>query len=363
VQLERFDAAADPGTARLCYDMYLAARPADDPRRPPMSARAFAAWLALGWSADHPQAWLARDAAGRACGWYSVTFPERENTHLAVVIPLVAAGCRRRGLGTGLVRHAAGQARDRGRTLLVSESRAGSAGEAFCRELGARPGISEASRVLRLAAIPAGQLARLRAQAQASAAGYRVLSWTGPAPERYLAQLAALVRAADDAPRDEGREDQHWDPARVRESAARITAQGLRHYTVAARCERTGELAGMTQLGVDPLTPDWAYQELTVVARPHRGHRLGLLVKVAMLELLAGAEPQLAQIFTGNADRNSHMIAINTALGFQVLDHWRSWELAVAAALAAPLSRRGPVSRRSPAGEAAGDRAASPWPP
>jgi GNAT superfamily N-acetyltransferase len=316
--------------------MYLAGHRVDDPKRPPMSQRTFTAWLALGWSEDHPQAWLARDAAGHACAWYSLTLPERENTHVAYLAPLVCPSHRRRGIGTGLLRHAAGQAHKGGRTLLAGESRQGSPGEGFSRAARARQGISEASRVLWLHAVPDGHLARLRAQAQAAAAGYSLVSWRGPAPERSLLQIARLYEAMNDAPRSTEDNGQRWDVARVREDQARVAAQGLRSYCVAAYCERTGELAGMTQLGVDPLVPDCGFQELTVVARSHRGHRLGMLVKVAMLELLADHEPLLERIFTGNADANDHMIAINTELGFTVLDHWLSWELSVADVLAMP---------------------------
>ena len=104
---------------------------------------------------------------------------------------------------------------------------------------------------------------------------------------------------------------------------------------MAARSLASGELAAFTQLAVDPADPSWGFQELTAVARPHRGHRLGLLVKVAMLELLAEREPQLTQIVTGNAGTNQHMIAINAQLGFEVLDEWLYWELDVRQALTA----------------------------
>ena len=80
-------------------------------------------------------------------------------------------------------------------------------------------------------------------------------------------------------------------------------------------------------LFAQPEAPGWGFQELTAVTRPHRGHRLGLLVKVAMLDLLAVAEPGLERIVTGNAAANDHMIAINADLGFRVLDHWPSWQL------------------------------------
>ncbi len=334
MQLECFDPALDPGAVRVCHELYLAGLPVDDPRTPGLSRRAFAAWLALGWTEDHPETWLARDEAGRACAWYSISFPGRENTHLAHLEALVGPEFRRRGIGTALVRHAAVEANGRGRTQLATESRQGSPGEAFCRALGASEGLTEAVRALRIGDIPDGHLATLRARAAAAAQGYSLVSWEGPVPEHYLADVVSLNLAMNDAPVEEQREGQVWDVERLRASQARVAAVGLRYYTVAARCGRTGELAGMTQLGVDPLSPHWGYQEMTAVARQHRGHRLGLLVKAAMLELLADHEPQLDQIFTGNADSNEHMIAINAELGFRVIDHWLSWELPVASVLA-----------------------------
>jgi hypothetical protein len=67
------------------------------------------------------------------------------------------------------------------------------------------------------------------------------------------------------------------------------------------------------------------------VIRSHRGHRLGLLVKTAMLGLLAAAEPQLEWIATGNAATNKHMIAVNEQLGYKVVEPgWRFYEIPVA---------------------------------
>jgi hypothetical protein len=133
-----------------------------------------------------------------------------------------------------------------------------------------------------------------------------------------------------DAPREAGQEAQTWDAARVRLDERRVAAMGLRAHVVAARGPGDGELAALTQVCVDPAIPEWGFQELTAVARPHRGRRLGLLLKLAMLDLLAAREPQVTQIVTGNADGNRHMIAINEQLGFRVLGRWPSWELGVA---------------------------------
>ena len=338
MHLERFDADTDRDLVRACHEMYAAAMPVDVPGEPPMSDRAFAGWLRLSWTEERPQTWLARDAAGAPRGWYALTLPERENTHLAYLDLLVGLPYRRQGIGTALVGHAAGRAQEGGRVSLAAEATLGSPGEAFSRALGARAGLPEASRVLHVRTIPDGHLARLHARAQAAADGYSLLSFEGPIPEEYIDQVAALNQDGEDAPRDAGHEVQQWDAARLRAAQQRSAEQGLRHYSMAARDDRTGELVAITELHVDPGTADWGHQELTVVARAHRGHRLGLLVKVAMLELLADREPRLERIVTGNADSNEHMIAINNELGYQLLDHWLSWELAVADVLARPVA-------------------------
>lgn len=336
MELEQFDPAAGAAEVRACHQIYLAGHPIDDPYGPPMSAQYFAGWLTLGWTEDKQELWLARDSRGEPRGWYQLSLPQRENPHLARLLPTVHPAHRRQGLGTALVRHAAGRARQSGRTVLTGYARDGAPGSAFASALGAQHGLIHVGRVLRLTGLPAGRLAALRAQAESHARGYALLSWDGPAPDDLVSGLAGINASAwADMPRDPGEEAQRWDEARVRLDEQRIAAQGLRWHTVAARSPASGELAAFTQLAVDPAEPSWGLQELTAVAGPHRGHRLGLLVKVAMLELLAEREPQLTQIITGNADANQHMIAINAQLGFEVVDGWPCWELGVPQALAA----------------------------
>jgi RimJ/RimL family protein N-acetyltransferase len=90
-------------------------------------------------------------------------------------------------------------------------------------------------------------------------------------------------------------------------------------------------MAAVTAVEADPDNPGWGHQQLTAVIRKHRGHRLGLLVKTAMLDWLAEAEPQLERIVTGNAAVNRHMIAINDQLGYELLEpSAQSYEIAVA---------------------------------
>jgi GNAT superfamily N-acetyltransferase len=337
MKLEQFDPATGAAEVRACHEIYLAGHPIDEPNHPPMSARFFAGWLTLGWTEDRQELWLARDSRGEPRGWCMLSLPQRENQHQAFVEPTVHPAHRRAGLGAELVRHAAGRARESGRSVLAGYARDGAPGSAFAGAIGARPGLHHVSRVLRVTSMLAGRLAALRAQAEPHAHGYGLLSWDGPAPDDLISGLAEINASAwADMPRNTGEEAQRWDENRVRLDERRMTAQGLRWYTVAARSLASGELAAFTQLGVDPAGPTWGLQELTAVARPHRGHRLGLLVKVGMLELLADREPQLTQIATGNADANQHMIAINAQLGFEVVDEWAYWEVDVRQILTAP---------------------------
>ena len=356
MDVERFDPGADAAAAQACHEIYLAAVRTYTLRRPPMSPRMFRSWLTYGWTEDRPEAWLARDGAGLACGFYQLTLPERENRHRAELRPVVHPSRRRAGLGTALVAHAADRTRQAGRTVLVAHTDEASAGEAFARALGARYRMTGLFSALRLDEMPPGLLAGLQAKAESASPGYTLLTWDGAVPEDQLDPVAGLYQAEEDAPRSAGEEPQRWDAARVRADELRVADQGLRSYTVAARADPGADMAAITQLGVDPAVPGWALQQLTAVIRPHRGHRLGLRVKVAMLELLAQREPQVTRILTHNVQGNEHMIAINTELGFEVLDREPSYELEVADAPAV-------VSRRNQAGGVAWGRAASPWPP
>jgi GNAT superfamily N-acetyltransferase len=339
MRIERFDPVADTEKIMACHALYAVGHPVDDPAVPMMSLPTFTGWFSMGWTYCPREAWLVPGGKDQIPAAASLLeLPVSENRHIGWVSITVAPGERRRGIGTALLRHSAQRAAELGRTVLSAAARDGSAGYAFALAVGARKGIVDVRRVLDLADIPDGKLESLRRRAEAAAGGYSLLSWRGPCPQEYLDQVAAVTNALADAPHSPGQEPAQVTGLRIRRSELRIAAQGLRYYTVAARHDQTGELAGLTQLGVDPMQPDWGFQELTAVTRAHRGHRLGLLVKVAMLDLLAGREPELEHILTDNADANSHMIAINADLGFRVLDQWQDWELDVtrAAAPAAP---------------------------
>jgi GNAT superfamily N-acetyltransferase len=332
MHIERVD-LADEASIRACDEAFLAAQRADCPGEPELTGSVFRGWLTVGWGGDPREVWLAPDQAGGAAGWYRLELPERENQGRGYLELVVHPEERRRGVGTALLRHAAARAAEHGRSVLSGPARDGTPGDAFARAAGAEAGLVEVQRVQDLRTLDEDRIAGLREQAERAAAGYSLVSWTGPVPEEFIEQAAALYAAMNDAPHSPGEEPAAWDERRVREDEARRPVYGTRDYTVVVRHDASGELAALSVVIVDPADPGWGHQAITAVTRKHRGHRLGLLVKVAMMDWLATAEPRVERIATWNARSNAHMIAVNESLGYTILGPpATSWLLEVAAA-------------------------------
>jgi GNAT superfamily N-acetyltransferase len=332
VHIEQFDPQTDSRSLRACFDMTEAGWPVDHPDTPPFALESFTGKWSGGFDGYPQQAWLATDEAGDAVGGYLLDLPDRENTDRAKCYLIVALDQRRAGIGSALLAHCAGQARRAGRRWLTSNATDNSAGAAFAAAAGARGGITEIQRVLTIDDGLPVRLARLRASAEPYAAGYSLLSWSGPTPDELLDRAAQIHNAMADAPRDDGVVPRVWDADRLRQAERHLAEHNLHSHTVAAMHDATGAITAITELLTEEGTPGWAFQMITAVLPAHRGHRLGLLVKVAMLESLAGWDVPVHRIETGNAGANEHMIAINEQLGFQVTTTHRSWELDLAGA-------------------------------
>ncbi len=326
--IARFDPRADADCLRACHQISLAAHDVDSAQHPPWSYRIFErAWVdGFGQDEVH-ECWLASGDTGDPVGCYLLMLPERENKTVAYCELMVTPARRRAGSGTALLAHCADRARAAARTRLRAFVLDDTAGTRFAKVMGASGGIEQVLRTMPVDASLPDRLAALRADAQPHASGYDMLSWALPSPSDHLAQLAGLHEVMADAPRDAGIEPTAWDADRITNMEQAIMATGAKYYTVVAQQVATGEFAAITQMAVDPQVPDWGAQQITAVRPEHRGHRLGLLVKIAMLDLLADREPAVRHIVTGNAGENQHMIAINELLGYRITQTSRSWEL------------------------------------
>jgi len=183
---------------------------------------------------------------------------------------------------------------------------------------------------------------RFAAASAAAGADYTVLSWSGRTPQRWLADLALLyTRMSTDAPTAGLEEPEEvWTVERL-QSEQDVYASGPRLALVSAALHRpSGRLAGFTELSVPADPARAASQEDTLVLREHRGHRLGMLMKLANLQQLAREHPQQRAVTTFNAEENRYMLNVNEALGFTPMGYEGAWRRVSAAAGSAGSSAR-----------------------
>ncbi|MBM7505067.1 GNAT family N-acetyltransferase [Agromyces aurantiacus] len=167
---------------------------------------------------------------------------------------------------------------------------------------------------------------QLDAALDAASDGYRLVTWRNRAPDALVDSLArAHERMSVDPPSGAiSFELEPWTAARVREAEGRAVDAGRVNLSVAA-VGADGEVAGFTELSLLPESPA-VEQWDTIVLGPHRGHRLGLRMKLANLVALAREDPSRDRVCTWNADENAHMLAINVALGFRPFALESAWE-------------------------------------
>lgn len=287
--------------------------------------------------------------SARALGTAAVFLPRRDNTHLALAELGVRPGQRRRGVGAALAAAVADHIRAAGRTTVSTWVAGPPPADDDAAALVPRTGVGRADGATPAAAwlrrrgfeleqverastlhIPAGGAPRdawLRrttaAQAAAAAAAgpdYELLTWSGATPPEHRAGMAALhARMSVDAPSaDLDFEEEAWDAARVVNLDERLARMGRDRCLAVARHVPSGDLVAYTELQWARTHPVGVVQEDTLVHGDHRGHRLGMLVKAANLLRLVEANPAAARVHTWNAGENDHMLAINTALGFEL---------------------------------------------
>jgi GNAT superfamily N-acetyltransferase len=270
-----------------------------------------------------------------------IRLPLLDNVDNAVVNVATRPAYRRRGYGTAMLEYVITRARANDRTRLIGdvcepmpisepdESPTTPPGVLFATRAGARPVTSEVRRLLRVSDIDDVQLTRLNDDATAHSADYSLLQWEGPAPGEILDDLAVLhSRMTIDAPlEDLDWEPENWTPERYREREQRVVANGQVCLCTVARHDPSGQIVALTDIGLTNDLPEIAYQWATIVLPSHRGHRLGMLVKLANLAYLRSSRPQVRTLNTWNAAINDHMVSINEAIGFRAVERWREWQL------------------------------------
>lgn len=263
-----------------------------------------------------------------AAAWLALSL--QDNLHRAELFVAVLPARRRRGIGTALLAHVEGIARAQGRTVAGAEADwpptagaegAGCAGPEFLRRRGYEQVLLDVQRRLPLPV--AGELLdELAREPAAHSDGYTLRSWIGPVPEEYVAGWAELDASLETEAPTGGLdlEPRAAAVAKVREGEALLEAQGRTSYATVA-LDPAGEVVAYTQLLLGSDGTGKAYQEGTLVRADHRGHRLGLAVKVANLRMLQHAGlGDITELVTYNAASNEHMVDVNDRLGYRPVE-------------------------------------------
>lgn len=189
--------------------------------------------------------------------------------------------------------------------------------------------LEQVERVSRIGLPVAGVAERLAAAEERSGPDYRLHAWVRRIPERWYADIAAIAtQMGTDAPTaglDEPEDP--WTAERVAAEDERRARTSPR-TTISAGVEHlpTGRLVGVTDLSVPQQSHRAVQQYATLVLREHRGHRLGMLLKLANLAHLEREFPGHPSVITFNAEENRPMLDVNERLGFEPIAVEGAWQ-------------------------------------
>lgn len=268
---------------------------------------------------------------GEVLGYLSLRLFDRDNTHLVGFDIGVLPASRRRGIGSALLRHAEERAAEDGRTAISSwlavpseaSPRVRGDGGPFLIAKGYKRSLECAIRRCDLDAVDEVDLEGLWQAALAKAEGFEVVPFEGVPPEDLIDGMAYLhARMYTDMPTGD------WDLQEavigrdhIRDWERQRRQRGIVNLQVAVRHKESGEIAGFTEIHLDPGQEEHCHQGDTIVDPRFRGHRLGTVLKIANQRRVREWRPKMRYVWTGNAVSNTPMIAINEAVGYRLAGH------------------------------------------
>ncbi len=265
--------------------------------------------------------------SGTLVGVALLNLPMDDNRTVAYADLMTHADHRLRGVGTALLAELERRVLAAGRERLLTEVfvPAGDEGartgdQAFAESRGYALANREGMKAVHLDEAESLWPA-LEAEVEAARGDYRVVTWRDVCPEEHVESFGqALSRVMSLIPQGElDLEDREWTVERVRAAEKHRIEIGLATVeTVAVAPD--GTVVGLTGVRANLADPRVARIGVTMVLPEHRGHRLGLATKLASHRALREQVPGCHLVVTSNSEVNTHMNAINEALGYEQLE-------------------------------------------
>lgn len=252
-----------------------------------------------------------------------LTRPLGDNLHTAMVFAWTRPDRRREGIGRALVAELEVVAAGDGRTTVRGEVFLSPGETGGAAAFAAAQGYTVVHREQIKELVVADYLERRQALVAdgVAAADYRLLTYDTSCPEEHVTSYGRLLSTlVGEIPTGElDLEDSDWSVERIRAAEQRQAAIG-RHQLTALAIGPDGAVAGASDVRVNDTDPTHGEVGITLVHPAHRGHRLGLTLKRATHDLALAAYPQVLTLDTSNAEVNTHMNAVNEALGYRTIE-------------------------------------------
>ena len=251
------------------------------------------------------------------------------NQHLVQFGITVLPAMRRQGIAKQLLQRIVDFAAEHDKRLLITNTDSAiPAGEACMQWLGAQLALVGETNQLELANLDHELMQAWRHRAQERAGDYELVVWEGPYPETDIHTILEMKEVMNTSPRDDmDVEDVTWTVEQVRKLEAAMLQRGDERWTMVARHQESGQIAGYTEVYWNPLRPEILGQGDTAVFPQYRGLGIGRWLKAAMVEKVLRERPEVKRIRTGNAASNAPMLKINHEIGFTLYRTASVWQI------------------------------------
>jgi GNAT superfamily N-acetyltransferase len=299
-------------------------RRAGGAQQPLESYKAFARNLPSQFD-DHT--WLAESNDGIPVGCAACWSNSAGDARVMECYVYVRRGWRCQGIGRRLALAVFEEAEHDGRPRLVWTTYDGiPAGEAFSRRAGGTVARVNRTSELMLSSVDWKMAGAWIDEGPLRAGGYRLQFWEGPYPAALVDHAVVFLRIMQTAPRDElDVGDVALEAEHVLELDRALVEAGRQRWTIFVR-DPDSRCVGGTEVTFEPWQPALAFQQNTGIDPAHRGRGLAKWVKAEMLQRIRDQQPDVARVRTDNAFSNDAMLAINDALGFDVVEVRTEWQ-------------------------------------